>query len=537
MTMKLSKKVKYGLFILLIILNLILRFPVIHHELGLDSLEIHILANSVSAFGEARWWVHPVGIIGMYPNSYASATPFILSGVSQCTGLDVEGVMFIYGLIFGLFCMFAGYIVAGEIYDDDLFKFLVAFGFSTCQGVLTYTTWTAPARSPFIILLPLFLYALLKSRKHHLRFGLITIVLSMLLLATHHLAFYLVPIFAACFLVTIVYKLKEHIGVIKEVIKKTENFMPLFIIFAFCLMLAYPFMTHKFLSIGSRWDNLTLMFTEYPRYIGILVFLAIGGFGYLVFKPNKRYEEWTLLTMLMFLSVFVFDERYMKWFILIFAFLLAGVGLVNLFKLSEQEQKRKYVAAIVVIFLILSVFMSSFYQYWRTDVRMGGDLEFRTDYIEEGEHATGLWIKKHVEGVGISNDQHMGSRIGAISASPFFVGSYSDDQAYGFVDVRDWELEKVPITEEEFWMKSPYRRVKGLDADGYWVTLMKYEYDSRWGSELVSKFNLTYMVENTRLHGASASRHGVPPSPFLHSISDKKNNIYDNAKIRLWCLN
>lgn len=531
--MKLSKKVKIELFILLIILNLILRYSVTHHEFFNDSFEMHILANSLSEFGEARWWVHPLSVIGMYPNSYASMISFLLSGISQCTGLEVELVIFIYGLIFGIFCLFAGYIVAGEIYDNDLFKFLVAFGFSTCQGVLTYTTWTAPARSPFIILLPLFLYALLKSRKHHLRFGLITIILALLLFATHHMAFYLIPIFAAFFLVTLVYKLKEHFDVIKKVIKKSENLMPLFVIFGFCLMLAYPFMTHKFMSAGSRWVNLEYMATEYPRYIGILVFLAIGGLAYLLFKPSKRYEEWSLLTMLLFLSVFVFDERYMKWFILIFAILLAGVGLMNLNKLREDGEKNKHATLVIIIFLLLSVSFSGYFQFLHIYRTGPGGVE---RYMEDSSYTTGLWIKENMDGRGISNDRWIGWRIGATSGLPLLTGSSSNDQAYGFVDVREFELVKVPITSEEFWIASPYKKVKGTVSDGYWQYIMQNEYDSERASSLLSRFNLTHVIEDKRIHGRWFSHHGYKPSEFVHSLSSygEKNCIYDGGNINIW---
>jgi len=531
MKMKLSKKVKYGLFILLIILNLILRYSVTHHEIFNDSFEMHILANSLSEFGEARWWVCPLAIIGMYPNSYASATPFLLSGISQCTGLDVELVIFIYGLIFGLFCMFAGYIVAGEIYDNDLFKFLVAFGFSTCQGILTYTTWTAPARSPFIIILPLFLYALLKSRKHHLRFGLITLILALLLLATHHLVFYLIPIFAACFLVTLVYKLKEHIDVIKRVIKRSENLMPLFVISGFCLMLAYPFMTHKFMTVGGRWTNLALMFNEYPRYIGILVFFAVGGFAYLVFKQKKSYEEWSLLTMLLFLSVFVFEERYMKWFILIFAILLAGVGFMNLTKLREDEEKKKHAILAIIIFLLLSVSFSGYFQFLNFHSKPSSTME---RYIEDSTYTTGLWIKESLNGKGICNDRWIGWRIGAISGFPLLTGSATADQAYGFVDVREFELVRVPITSEEFWIQSPYRRVTGTVSDGYWQYIMQNEYDSNKASNLLSRFNLTHVVENTRTQGGWLSHHGYRSSEFMRSIYEEKDCIYDCGNTNIW---
>ena len=529
--MELPKKVKIELFIVLIFLNLILRYSVTHHEIFNDSFEMHILANSLSDFGEARWWVHPLSIIGMYPNSYTSAISFILSGISQCTGLEVELAIFLYGLIFGLFTVFIGYILAGIIHDNDLYKFLVAFGYSVSPGILAYTTWTAHARSPFIILLPLFLYTLLKSRKDHLRFGLITAILALLLFATHHLAFYLIPIFAAYFLVTLVYKLKEHIGLIKKVIKKSENVMPLFIIFAFCLMFAYSFITHKFMVGASRWDYLT--YKEYLRYIGIFVFLAIGGFVYLVFKPNKRYVEWSLLAMLMLLTVFIQQQMYMKWFMIIFAILLAGMAFMNLNKLREDEKKKKYATLAIIIFLMLSVSFSGYFQFLHSYSNPGSAMQ---RYMEDSEYSTGLWIKENLDGKGISNDRWIGWRISATSGFPFLTGSATDDQAYGFVDVSEFELVKLSWTSEEFWMNMPYKRVKGTVADGYWQHVMANKYDSIRASNLLSRFNLTHVIENTRTRGKWCSHHGHSPSEFMHSIYNKKVCVYDSGKTSIWVL-
>lgn len=524
--MKISNKTKFELFILLIVLNVILRYAVVPHELFPDSFEMHILANSLSEFGEARWWVHPLSIIGMYPNSYASAISFILSGVSQCTGLDVELVIFIYGLIFGLFSMFAGYIVAGEIYDDDLFKFFVAFAFSTSQGILAYTTWTAHARSPFIVIFPLFLYALLHfGKQQNLRFGLITVVLSFLLLATHHLTFYLIPVFAACFLVKLVYKLKERI----KFIRISENSIPFLIISAFFLMFLYPFMTHKFMSavLSSRWDP--FVFKEYLRYIGILIFLAIGGFANLVFKPNKKYEEWSLLAMLLFFTVFIYQEMYTKWFILLFAILLSGVGFMNLNRVCGV--KRKYASVAIVFFLLLSICFSSYFQFLHT---------YQTNpsckrYVEDNTYMTAQWIQKNMEGTGICNDRMIGWRICALSGFQFITGSYSYDQAYGFVDVSEFELVKLPYTSEDFWIDSPYDIVAGIDADEYWMQLMQTEYDSNRGSELISRFNLTNVVENTRIQGKQLSFfHRMSDSKFMQSISGEKNRIYDTGTEIIW---
>lgn len=520
--MKFSKKSQFKLFTLLIILNIVLRYSILHHETFNDSFEMHILANSISEFGEARWWVHPLSVIGMYPNSYGSTVSFILSGISQCSIVDVECAILIYSIIFGIFSIFVSYLLAGMLYDNDLFKFLVAFGFSTSQGVLVYTSWTANARSPFLILFPLFLYALLQSRNNPVRFGIITAVLTLLLLATHHLVFYLIPLFAAYFAITLIYKLKVHV----KSIKIPEKLLPFLVISSFSVMMAFPFLTHKFMTTGSRWSGAVLMFTEYPRYIGILVFLALGGFAYLIFKSGKRYEEWLLITMLIFSTVFIFQIRYMKWFIIIFAVLLAGVGFMNLYKL--RERRRKSATIIITLFILFSVCFSGYFQFLRT-------YEDRT--IDDNEYISALWIKEHTkdEGVGICNSRWTTWKICSISCLPFLTGSSADDQAYEIVDVREFELEKIPITSDEYWMDSPYKRVKGTVSDGYWQTIMSQYYTSH-GAKYIPQFNITYLVEDVRLKGFCLSHHGHMPSPFVETVYGDEDCLYDSGDIRFWPL-
>ena len=75
-------RTKVILFSLLIMLGLIFRYPTTPHEIGWDSFTVHLMANSISEFGYAKWWLHPASVIGWYPYSSVSAVPFLLSGIS-----------------------------------------------------------------------------------------------------------------------------------------------------------------------------------------------------------------------------------------------------------------------------------------------------------------------------------------------------------------------------------------------------------------------------------------------------------------------
>ena len=86
----------------------------------------------------------------------------------------MDWVAWIFPAIVGTFVMFSAYLLAGLIIKDDIFKFLLAFTLSISQGILNYTTWQISARGFFVLLLPFFLYLLLKSRSFPVRLGILT---------------------------------------------------------------------------------------------------------------------------------------------------------------------------------------------------------------------------------------------------------------------------------------------------------------------------------------------------------------------------
>ena len=181
---KLSIRVKILLFALLVLLVLILHYPMSFNEVGWDSFLYHILANSLSEFGYAKWWIHSLSVFGMYPYSVGGALPFLLSGWSQTIGFSTDKIIFWFSLLIGILAIFTSYLFASTVFNDDIYKFIVAFGFSTSQSVLFYTTWTAGTRALFIIMLPLILYAVMKSLDSRKHFILTTVLFITLMVLT-----------------------------------------------------------------------------------------------------------------------------------------------------------------------------------------------------------------------------------------------------------------------------------------------------------------------------------------------------------------
>jgi len=513
--MKLSKKAKIELFSLLIILNIILRFQVVPNEIFPDSFIMHIMVNSLNEFGYAKWFLHPLSIIGLYPASYSSSMQFLLSTISQTTGLEMRWVIFLYCVFIGLLSMFTAYSMAGVIINDDLFKFLVAFAFSTSPGLLAYTTWTIPTRGLFVVLAPLLIYLLLKCRLS-IKYIPLTFILATFLFATHHLFYFLIPSFLIFLVLVICFKLRSKIEVISK--KRTHKLTPFIPVCGFLCMYSIPFFTGHFIEGSSRYAP---VWEGHIRYIGVLIIPAIGGLLYLIFKQIKTLEEWFILLSAISLITFIYIPTYLKWFLPIFVIPLSCVGLVNIMKLKGRRS-----LFVVVVFLLLALCFSSYYQFIHF-LPSPGMRGMHERYMEDSTYLTGRWMKYHLNGSAISNDLTLGRRIFAASETSYVLTGFTTcDLIYNFIHLNLSEFRRYPITSEEFWFDG----YEGPD-----VGERTWHYIHRYGK--VRLFNISYILENKECGGNVYWHHGNFPSEPLHLAYDSGSSVYDCGNINIWRVN
>lgn len=508
--MKFSNKIKCVLFAQLILLNTILRLQTVPREIGNDSFVMHIMVNSLSEYGYAKWFLHPLSLAGIYPYSYVSSMQFLLSGICQSANIDMNFSMFLYCVFIGILSMFTGYLVAGAIIDDDLFKILAAFGFSTAPAVLGYTTWTLPTRALLIVLAPLLVYLLLKCRISS-KYIVLAVVLSVLLVVTHHLFYFLLPIFIVFFILVILFRLSRYIKFI-AIPKKVNFLIP---IAGFLIMFSIPFFTGKFIE-QSRYAPIDVAYT---RYIGVMIIFTIAGIFYLVFKQNKNFSEWFLLLSAISLTPFIYKLTYMKMFSPIFAIPLAGIGLRNVVQASE---KKKHALPLVAVFLLMSTSFVGYYQF----LHVYGVSPYNGRYIEDSTYSTGLWMKNNLDGKAVSNDALFSHRIFSVTETTHLLTpSTLIDLIYGFISANISLYERYPYTSEDFWISG----YKGPDpGEALWHDVVQLR-------KSPSEFDIEYVVENMKGRGNIIWGHGKVPSKLI-SMAHETDCVYDCGKAMIWDL-
>jgi hypothetical protein len=508
--MKFSNKVKFSLLGLLIVLNIVLRYPLTPHEIGWDTFLMHIMSNSLNEFGYAKWILNPLSIVGIYPASYTSALLFFISSIAQLTNIEMDTVIYIYSIFLSILSIFTAYLMAGEIFKDDFFKILVALGFSTSPAIVEYTTWTMPTRNLLLILAPLFIYFLLKCR-YSKKYIPLTFIFGLFLFTTHHLTYFLMPIVISFLIIILYLKLKKYIQLIEIPVKG----IPFIIVFGFIFMFSIPFFTGRFIEV-SRYSPLLI---PYTRYIGVLIIPAIAGLGYLILKTEKNIMEWFLLISLISLTMLIFEQTYMKDFIPIIVILFAGIGLMNITKLSKRN---KFALTVVSIFLIFSIIFSSFNQF-----HVGSRDIFNERYIEESTYNTGRWMKQNLNGNSISNNKDFGERIFSASETAHVITSVTMiNIIYGFNYIDISKYKPYPISSDNFWFVG----YAGPDvAELTWINLHRM-------IESAQEFNVTNIIENRKIAPDIVIwNHGWESSALLQKAYDE-NRIYDTGNIDIWKL-
>ena len=512
--MNLATKHKHFLFILLLGLNVIIRIPSVPHEMGMDSFVQHILANSVSEFGYAKWWINSLSVFGFYPYSTPSAVSFILSYINQACQIDMESSIWLFSLSIGLFGVFTSYILAGKIKNDDLFKFFVAFAFSLSPGILYFSTWNMSLRGPFIVVLALFIYQLLLTKTHRTRGLFLSFTTFVLLSAIHHLIY-----FTAIIIVGYIIALTIHKYI--DINKYNHGF---YFLLLFIMIFSFPFFTRLFIE-HSRYTQFQEIIFNNVRYTGVLVILSVSGFVYTLFKEKKQFEDIFLLVIFFMFAPLLWIRIYSFWFVLLFSCLFAGIALLNYVDLNKLHwNKRKYINLSLIIILLSAISMSGFYQHWRTKENPG---EW---YMSDASYNGALWIGDNINNTKriVGNDFHGDVKMFAMSEVPTFIDSDIPMFVYEFVGIEEDVIIKNSPLSINFYLDNPYDlRSDYTRVGNIRNRLQTIERESTAANSIISNYNLSYFMENQK----------ADPNIFANSVQRTENKVYENGKIRMWTLN
>lgn len=457
-----GKKIVVLISILLLALNLIIRLPVAPHELGSDSLFIHTLSQAICSTSYAAWLLSPLSFFGLYPYSYASGLPHILAIASLTTDLNMEWTIYCSSFIFGLFGVVASFLLAGEFNRHFSFRYLVALLFTLSPLTIVFTLWTASARGIFFMVVPLFVWCLLRwYERRSYRYGLILAILF-LTLATLHKMFVLLA------LIVLGYVLARYVS------NNYHKFYPKYLPYLFIVVIISLFIL-QFLFMQNAWaqdyNHFTMLKGDaWYHYLigacicmtarlGVLLPLSVIGLISIIFKQSKLFTDWFLLCTSVLFIPLLGHSFYVYQMLQPFFIILAAIGVFSLFKVFKSMPRQYLGTAVLVAVLVLVIVFSSWIIYTSyTNVNPGG----YKNYMTESTYSLTQFVEQKTDNQPIAGSGVVRRYIGAYTSNPVTLsGSYPleqliyEPQRNRSLDIR---LKPLPNTINKLtqFIKSPF---------------------------------------------------------------------------------
>ncbi len=215
-----SKKLQIILLIVLIIALISVRITR-DHETDFDSYWLHGMAESIQIHKSALWVFHPASLIGFYPMSYPSGTPFFLATFSELTGLSMSKTIMITSIILAIIISLMTFMLVQEIFHSWITSYLSALIIGLSPEIINYTSYNAGGRIliiPFVLLLTYSLIKYFKTKKtKYLTLAVISLLYSLL---THRSVLFTIPIITSF----IIAKIYLKIPLIWDYIKNHKHY-------------------------------------------------------------------------------------------------------------------------------------------------------------------------------------------------------------------------------------------------------------------------------------------------------------------------
>lgn len=539
--MKLPKRVVIALMGFLCTLNVVLRYPVEPHEIGVDSFFIHNLAVNVVKDGSAEWVTNPLALFGWYPLSYPSAGPFLLSGFSDLGGVNVEAAILFFSLMLGPLGVLCAFLMAREFRRDELFALAVSFIYGLAPRYLAFTLWSASMRSLFMVLMPAFLWILLRTqREPKLKNCGLVVGLFMVLAATHRLAALLAVVVGAmlaALLVLVVVRIL-HVQIPRAVLSKPYRIAsPYLALGAFAIiagtMLFGTGLLNEYsvgeLAVGdSKQVQLVNFGVSLARSVGLSLLFALAGIFVVVRLRNKSSREPFLLLAFLGLTPTLFLRQYTGFYILPFIALLGALAFLGI----SSSKRRTFRRVAIPVLLAASFAFSAMVLNYEVD---------HTSILTTATYTTATYVQDRFGGsVVMSNDGLLGVRVAAVSGSPYLpVGgagtTFQSPEllAYRFFSAEEVDARVVRGSLQDLTLDSDSLWVAlGIQAQADWVQMMQSPFDDK--GAVFDRYHPTYYMENKLLGPVFFSFGNFYPSEFATTAHAGAYMIYDSSTEAMW---
>ena len=544
--MKLGRRPTLAIMAALMLFNVLLRYPRSEHEVDVDSFFIHALSGAILSDGYAEWVLNPLSFFGWYPLSYPSAGPFSLACISAVSGMNLEAAILALSMLLGPVGILGTFLVAREIRQDNRFALAAAYLYGLAPRFLAITLWTGSTRNLFMALLPITLWALLRTYRRRSVGNLAVLAICFMTLAASHRLIVLIFIVIIAFLFAIMVQVVLRIVriripqiVLRNSVRGAAPQLALaFVVLSAIVMLIgmdvlAQYSTGEIASgsdVGTQLLNLTI---SIARSGGLALAFSLIGLVVVTRHRNKTIAEPFLAMTLVGLIPTLFLRQYTGFYIMPFLAIFGGLGLVDLIRRFNHHH---VAAAVVGISLVLGVAVTS---TLILEVEVS-----RVPVLPSYTYSTGVYVRTiRLPGTMVANDGLTGIRVAAVSGvSVLPIGgagtTFQNPEllAYRFYSGHEVanQLVRLPIQDlsiesDSLWI------VTGIQAELDWVEIVSSPYGNV-PNTLMARYQPSYYLELDQASGRFLAFSNTYCSNLGLGVGEQAYRIYSNGYESLWWL-
>lgn len=558
--MELHMRVKYLLMGFLVAFILCLKYPRSPHEYGIDSFEVHGMAQSLMEFSYAPWLIKPSSIYALYPFSYAPGMPIILSSLSYLTGLSVEMVILVFSIVVSIIGAMGMFMFSGEVQHRFEVRFFAAFIFSFAPVFMRFTIWTISTRGPFIAMMTVLLWSLSRTMnaRHKLKYLGFTLIILFILPTIHHFAL-LLPILLiavlSAYLTAAALEYTDRVSIYyRENVLMSSAIILILMVFLFYLQtvsidLYAPDMGYFFTwyIYGDRSSPLITginILVFYGISLGILMLYAGIGLAHLIEKVDKSRVEWAILFSILFFAMFLTDKTYLIMFVTPFFVPLAAMGMAAL--LEKIEYRRGVYALLVGALLLIGAYYGDYATEKWVDIRTREETGYHF-YMDEAPYNTAIYIKHalHDEsGVNaIHNDNIHKKRLSAISGMGMLPLTEMD-VVIAYPEIKDkLKIYRLGLWEMYLQHSDHLYRIDWENSSLHHYDNYSFIVQHRWDDpkviENLTEFHVSFAVVNMYFpeeYGSSSRPFINRYSRFFATLPEGRYLLYQNSHEAIYFL-
>ena len=442
-------------------------------------------------------------------------------------------------IVLAIIGIFSVYLLAKELFDNDLFIFLAAFVFSISPLFISYTHWNVTTRGIFVTFLPLFVWALMKTANSlKLRYT-IPAFLFLILLTTMHRIFVLIPFVLVAFafgILTVKFEIQGKPINAPYAIKLfifLFLFLGLFVIQFTGKGLQPPspeYFTSSLFQGSSPIIILLNIGVNYATGITpLLIFLPVGVVALFSKAAKEAGVERFLLLISLLIILIISNKQYGRTFSLLFIAILVAYSLSILIKKPERRKK------LVCSFLIFVLIATTAFSAWIPIYRGSSPSEsWRAPFqMTEYTYNLGLFVGNHTTNnvKTVSNDEVIGGRVSAVSGISYNFPSGPTILICDIVSKEELKIEQLTMAEfiaspKTFWNLYDWSEPGLYYGARHRTGLEKYP-NSEYEEKIFKMYGFEYLIER------KGSRSYQSLVERAHKNADK---TYDNGFESLWHL-